>query len=114
MNPDEPWPAELDGVTAAPDHHRVLFDNDRVRVIETVVKVGDTTPVHTHPRTVMYVLSGDHFVRKDDSGKVMIDTREEGEDFEMPSVIWSDGTPPHFIENPGNEDLVVIGVELKD
>jgi mannose-6-phosphate isomerase-like protein (cupin superfamily) len=114
MNPDGPWPAELDGVTAAPDHHRVLFDNDRVRVIETVVKVGDTTPVHTHPRTVMYVVSGDHFVRKDDSGKVMVDTREEGEDFEMPSVIWSDGTPPHVIENPGNEDLVVIGVELKD
>ena len=28
-------PAELDGVVA-PDHHRVLFENDRVRVIETI------------------------------------------------------------------------------
>jgi mannose-6-phosphate isomerase-like protein (cupin superfamily) len=108
------WPPQLDGVIAAPDHHKVLFENDRVRVIETIVEAGDTTPVHTHPRTVMYVVSGDHFVRRADSGEVMVDTRERGEDFEMPSVIWSDGTPPHVIENPGEEDLIVIGVEMKD
>jgi mannose-6-phosphate isomerase-like protein (cupin superfamily) len=114
MTTVDSWPPELDGVEAAPDHHEVLFENDRVRVIETVVKVSDTTPVHTHPRTVMYVVSGDHFIRKDDTGKVMVDTRDEGDDFEMPSVIWSDGTPPHVIENPGTEDLIVIGVELKE
>lgn len=114
MTQHQPWPAELDGPIADPDHHKVLYDNERVRVVETVVKVGDTTPVHTHPRTVTYVVSGDQFVRKDDTGAVMFDTRDAGNDFEMPSVIWSDGTPPHVIHNPGKEDLVVIGVELKD
>jgi quercetin dioxygenase-like cupin family protein len=63
MTADDPWPRELDGVTAAPDHHKVLFENDQVRVIETTVRVGDTTPVHTHPRTVMYVVAGDQFIR---------------------------------------------------
>lgn len=114
MTADDPWPRELDGVTAAPDHHKVLFENNQVRVIETTVRVGDTTPVHTHPRTVMYVVSGDQFIRRDDTGKVMVDTREEGEGFELPPVIWSDGTPPHVIENPGSKDLIVIGVELKN
>ncbi len=114
MRSDSPWPPDLDGVIAAPDHHRLLFENDRVRVIETIVEVGDTTPIHTHPRTVMYLVSGDQFVRKDAAGRIMVDTRDQGEDFEMPAVIWSDGTPPHVIENPGLEDLVVIGVELKD
>ena len=114
MNPESPWPPELDGVIAAPDHHNVLFENDEVRVIETTVKAGDTTPVHTHPKTVMYVVSGTHFVRRDDSDQVMVDTRDQGESFVMPSVIWSDGTPPHVIENPGEDDLIVIGVELKD
>jgi len=61
----------------------------------------------------MYVSSGDQFVRRDDLGQATVDTREEGASFVMPSVIWSDGTPPHIIENPGNEDLIVIGVELK-
>ena len=114
MNPESPWPPELDGVIAAPDHHNVLFENDEVRVIETTVKAGDTTPVHTHPKTVMYVVSGTHFVRRDDSDQVMVDTRDQGESFVMLSVIWSDGTPPHVIENPGEDDLIVIGVELKD
>lgn len=114
MSSDTLWPPELDGVIAAPDHHKILFENDHVRVIETIVAIGDTTPVHTHPRTLMYVVSGDQFVRRADSGEVMVDTREQGEDFEMPHVIWSDGTPPHVIENPGSEDLIVIGVELKD
>ncbi len=114
MTRDNVWPSELDGVTAAPDHHKVLFENHQVRVIETVVKVGDSTPVHTHPRTVLYVVSGDHFIRRDDEGRVMVDTRVEGDDFEMPPVIWSDGTPPHVIENPGSKDLIVIGVELRE
>ena len=45
---------------------------------------------------------------------MIVDTREQGKAFNMPPVIWSDGTPPHVIENPGSEDLIVIGVELKD
>jgi quercetin dioxygenase-like cupin family protein len=109
----EAWPPELDGVVAAPDHHTVLFENEDVRVIETIVRAGDTTPIHTHPKTLMYVLSGSHFIRRSDSGEVMVDTREEGDSFVMPSVIWSDGTPPHVIENPAEDDLTVIGVELK-
>lgn len=114
MSPETPWPQELDGVTAAPDNHAVLFENSEVRVIETIVRAGDSTPIHTHPKTVMYVVSGDQFVRRDDAGKVMVDTREQGASFVMPRVIWSNGTPPHVIENPGEEDLIVIGVELKD
>ena len=113
MGPDTRFPDELDGVVAAPDHHRVLFENSEVRVIETIVPDGDRTPIHTHPKTVMYVISGDQFVRRDDAGQVMGDTRDQESSFVMPPVIWSDGTPPHMIENPGSEDLIVIGVEFK-
>ena len=28
------WDPELDAVKAAPKHHKVLFENDRVRVLE--------------------------------------------------------------------------------
>jgi len=113
MAPNPPWPPELDGVVAAPDHHSVLFENDAVRVVETIVRAGDTTPVHTHPKTLIYAVSGSHFVRKDDTGRVMVDTRDQGPSFVLPRVLWSDGTPPHVIENPSSDDLIVIGVELK-
>jgi hypothetical protein len=37
---------DLDGIVAAPDHHRVIFENDRVRVLETIIRSGDVTPLH--------------------------------------------------------------------
>jgi len=105
---------ELDGVIAAPDHHRVLFENDIVRVIETTIRAGDTTPVHTHlAPTAMYVISGSHFVRRAPDGTVMLDTRADPE-FVLPRVMYSPGTPRHTLENTGPDDLVVVGVELLD
>lgn len=104
---------ELDGVIAAPDHHRVLFENEHVRVLETVIVAGDVTPVHTHPAGATYVVSGTHFVRRDPDGNVIVDTRAADPPAELPRVIWSDGTPAHTLENSGDEDLVVISVELK-
>ena len=105
---------DLDGVTAAPDHHRVLFENEVVRVIETTIRAGDRTPVHTHlAPTAMYVISGSHFVRRDPDGAVMLDTRADPA-FVLPRVMFSPGTPPHTLENTGPDDLVVIGVELLD
>jgi hypothetical protein len=108
-----PWPAHLDGVIAAPDHHHVIFENDEVRVLKTVVPAGDTTPVHWHPKTLMYVVTGKDFVRWSDSGEVMFDSREQPEGWELPEVLWSESTPPHKLWNPSEVDLVVIGVEHK-
>ena len=103
---------ELDGPSADPDHHKVLFENEIVRVIETTIRAGDTTPVHTHlAPTAMYVISGSHFVRRDPDGTVTMDTRADPS-FVMPRVMYSPGTPRHTLENTGADDLVVIGVEL--
>ncbi len=33
-----PWPDSLDGPVAAADNHRVLFENERVRVLENTGK----------------------------------------------------------------------------
>ncbi|MBI2763705.1 MAG: hypothetical protein HYX54_08170 [Chloroflexi bacterium] len=110
-----PWPESLDGPTAAPDHHRVLWENDRVRVLETTISPGDTTPLHTHrAATVMYVVSGTSFIRRDPDGVVMLDTRAMNPPFVMPRVLWSEGNGAHTLENAGADPLIVIGVELKD
>lgn len=104
---------ELDGITADPDHHTVLFENDEVRVIETRIAAGELTRVHTHlAPTVMYLLSGSHFIRRDEHGATMVDTRATP-DFVLARVSYSAGTPRHTIENTGDDELHVIGVELK-
>jgi hypothetical protein len=47
---DDPalWPDHLDAVSAAPRHHRVLFENERLRVLEVTLPPGDEEPVHHH------------------------------------------------------------------
>lgn len=118
--PDQPIPPlsmepdELDGVIAAGQHHKVIFENDRVRVIETAIPVGEITDIHTHRRpTTLHVVSGDHFVRRDAAGDVEFDTRTQTPDFDMPRILWTEDNPPHTIENVGSADLVFIGVEIK-
>jgi hypothetical protein len=39
---------QLDAVAAAPEHHKVLLENDQIRVLETLLKPGEETAVHTH------------------------------------------------------------------
>jgi quercetin dioxygenase-like cupin family protein len=61
---------ELDGVAAAPNNHKVIFENHEVRVIETRIAAGEVTPLHTHlAPTLMYVVSGSHFIRRDEGGR---------------------------------------------
>ncbi len=70
------WDPSLDALVAAPRHHRLLFENAHVRVLDTRIPPGDTVPVHTHcwPAT-HYVLASSHFVRRDAAGTVLVDTR---------------------------------------
>lgn len=105
---------ELDGVAVAPNNHKVIFENEHVRVLETTIAAGETTPLHTHLRpTFLYVLNSSHFIRRDENGETMRDTRAES-DAIQPKVHFVESTPRHTIENTDSEDLVVLGVELKN
>ncbi|MGC3980383.1 MAG: hypothetical protein QM808_03900 [Steroidobacteraceae bacterium] len=48
MNAAWPWPDSLDAVTAAPKIHKVLFEDDHVRVLEVTIQPGETEPLHAH------------------------------------------------------------------
>ncbi|MDE3138138.1 MAG: hypothetical protein KGL59_16260, partial [Acidobacteriota bacterium] len=71
-----PWPDSLDAVTAAPRHHLLRLDNDRVRVLETTIPPGDIVPLHTHRWPGLYhVLGWSDFIRRDGDGNVIFDSR---------------------------------------
>ncbi len=49
-------PNETDAVIAAPNSHKVLLENDDVRVVEVIVLPGQKEPMHTHAwKSVMIV-----------------------------------------------------------
>lgn len=114
-NPEMPkWPPELDAVIAALKHHRVLLENDSVRVLETRIEPGEIVPVHTHQWPAMsYVLSWGDFVRRDDSGGVMLDSIASGVRAEPGSAMWTEPLGPHTLEVVGDSALHVITVESK-
>jgi hypothetical protein len=112
--PDAAWPEELDALVAAPGHHRLLFENEAVRVLETCIPAGGRTPVHTHRwPSVLYLQSWSAFVRRDAAGQVTLDSRTVPGLSAPAPALWSPPLPAHSLENVGEADLRVISVEIK-
>jgi hypothetical protein len=105
----------IDALVAAPNHHSVMLENDKVRVLDTCIHAGDKTAIHTHCwPAALYILSWSDFVRYDDKGDVILDSRNVEALRTPPKVLWSAPLPPHYVVNVGDKDLHVISVELKD
>ena len=109
------WPAELDAVIAAPKHHTLLFENERVRVLEVRIPPGDLVPVHTHrwPASI-YVARQSDFLRRDHRGNLLFDSRSVGPPPDKPLAQWTPPLPPHSVENIGSNEILLISTELKD
>ena len=103
----------LDAMSAAPDHHAVLLENERVRILDTRLRPGERTPLHAHEwPAALYVLSWSDFLRRDDHDAVLMDSRTmvrpaPGE------ALWIAPLVPHSVENIGAADLHIVAVEVK-
>jgi hypothetical protein len=95
-----------DPTVTNPDKYRIVFENDRVRVLEYFDKPGDMTTPPNHPDSVMVTLSAfDRKLHFDD--KVVAVSKPMGE------ASWL-AAQRHAGENVGATDTHVIFVELKD
>ena len=105
----------LDAMTAAPNHHSVLLENDRVRVLDTRLGPGEQTPVHAHEWPgALYVLSWSDFIRYDADDNAIVDSRALGMNPAIGTTLWSAPLAPHYVRNVGTDVLHVIAVELKE
>jgi len=102
----------MDALIAAPAHHTLLFEDADVRVLETRIRPGERTPVHTHRwPSVLSILSWSPFIRRDADGVTQLDTR--GSTTAPPQALYSPPLGPHTLENVGDREIRVISVELK-
>jgi hypothetical protein len=110
-----PWPDTLDALIASPEHHRLLFENDSVRVIDTLIPPNDTTALHTHKWPAsLYILSWSDFVRYDDQNNCVVDSRTFEKSPSPSMALWTESLRPHRLENVGNSDIHTISVEIKN
>lgn len=96
-----------DAVKADADHHKVVFENDQVRVVKYFIAPGDKTAQHEHPKNVQVMLT-------DHNGKV---TTPDGKTSEAHgkagTAVWRNaGT--HIVENIGDKPIEGILVEPKN
>jgi len=42
------WDPALDAVAAAPANHKVVYENDHLRVLEVILEPGEEEPLHHH------------------------------------------------------------------
>ena len=96
----------LDPVVTNPGFYSVLFENDRVRVLEYRDQPGHQSVPHGHPDSVMVTLSS--FQRRLSSGETSVDV-------EMPAnaARWL-GAQVHSGRNTGTTETHCIFVELKE
>lgn len=109
------WDPALDAVAAAAAHHRVLFENDRVRVLEVSLGPGQVEPPHHHRWPgVLCILEGEHLVDHEAvGGTVVLDTREGLGPLPALATIWKDPESLHFVANPTDSDIRMLRIELK-
>jgi oxalate decarboxylase/phosphoglucose isomerase-like protein (cupin superfamily) len=95
-----------DPVEVAPDVYTVLFENDRVRVLQITMNVGARSAMHWHPDSVNYVLAGGEAAMTLPDASTMEMKVEPG------GVVWQPAGD-HAVVNTGASEVKVIAVELK-
>ena len=95
-----------DPVRTNPELYRLLFENERVRVLEYLDQPGDRTAPHRHPDSVMVTLSA--FTRRISAGGREVEV-------ELPAghARWV-AAQEHAGENIGTGRTHSIFVELKE
>lgn len=110
------WDPALDAVVAAPDSHRVLLENESVRVLEVIIRPGEREPAHTHRwPSVMVGIEAARIRYYDAEGKVRFETPADRDLTDTPlGANWLGPEPLHSVENIDERIFRALRVELKD
>jgi hypothetical protein len=109
-----PWPAELDALIAAPDSHRLLFENDRVRVLEIVIAAGAREPEHTHRWPSVMIVDEPARIRYYEHGVQTFESPLWNTPPQGHKAVWIDAEGPHSVENVDSSRYHALRIELRD
>jgi beta-alanine degradation protein BauB len=96
-----------DPVRVASKNVKVVFENDRVRVLEVRIKPGEKLPMHSHPPHLTYTLS--HFKGK----YVAPDGEATMGEGKASAWSWTEAIT-HASENVGTTEIHALAIELKE
>ena len=117
----DPASYPYDAVAAAPYSHRVLFEDEHVRILEINLPALATEPIHIHalPSVIMGETGGDgggkfrYTQYRMEDGKFIEVSHNDIEPSGGYRAVWSGPEGPHAITNIGQVSVKFTRVEIK-
>jgi quercetin dioxygenase-like cupin family protein len=90
----------IDPCHVSPEHYKVLFSNEHLRVVEMTLPAGAKDAEHSHPNETVYFIKG---------GKARIYVGDDSMEVEVPDghVMYHEAWT-HGVENIGDTDIHAI------
>lgn len=100
-------PSALDPLRVAPHIHDLAFENDKVRVLKSTIRTGETAPLHAHTDRVIVYLNPCAWLEEDGVGGTQMQSYKFGE------PIWSPAETHGGVTAKVVEQCSLLEIELK-
>lgn len=97
----------IDPLATSPEHYRLIFENEHVRVLEMHIEPGEKDERHSHPSETVYFVQGSRV-------RLHLPGGEQAEaEFADGDVMWHEPWT-HQVENIGQQAIRAVIVESKE
>ena len=103
----------MDALLTASASHRLLLENDRVRVLDVVIEPRTREPEHTHQAPGVMIIDEQARIRYYPGDALRFESQERFESPPGVRVRWIEPEGPHSVENIDEHRYHAIRVELK-
>ena len=93
-------------VAGGPETHKVVLENDQVRVIDAHLKPGQKVAMHSHPANIVYDVTDAKIKVTSPDGKTAVREAKAG------TAVWY-GPLSHAAENVGTAEAHLVQTEMK-
>lgn len=102
-------------LAAAPAHHKPIFENEFVLVLDVSIPPGVTVPPHIHPWPAVFItLQPAHLMFRNLAGEVVREVQQPSGTPVSPKVEWREpDSEPASVTNVGSVAMRALRVELK-
>ena len=100
-------PSSPAGAQPKPGTTKTVFDNEKITVVDNVLKPGEESPSQDRAGLILYYISGGTVERTFADGKKETVTRKTGQSLVNPEK------RPYAVTNTGKTTLHVITIKLK-
>ncbi len=98
---------DITKVAGGPETHKVVLDNDEIRMLDARLPPGSKVAMHSHPPNSVYYITDCKLKATGPDGKSQVVEPKAG------SAIFRGGETKHAVENVGASECHLVQTEYK-